>query len=652
MRGSAAWRGSTSWRGRFLGEDSLAEFTTRAIFTGILLGVTFGAANAYLGLRVGMTISASIPATVLTIALFRLLRIKGTLLEANMAKTVASASTSLATGTIFTIPALFLWGITPPFLQVVALCFLGGVFGIMAMIPLRRLLIVQSAGELPYPEGAACAEVLHAAYAGATGGAWIFYGIGIGFALKLAISLVYLLPAEIGFHLPLLPKAYLATAVAPALMGIGYILGFKRSAVIVSGAALASLVLIPMIAHFGAGLDQPVAPETTALIGDMTDGQIWKAYVRYIGAGAVAAAGLYTVVQTLPTIARTFLSVLQGLRRREDDVTSTPIRTDRDLPGSLVMGGLLLVLMVAAFVPGVFGQGMPLLPRLICALGVGVCGVLFVTVAARIVGLIGVSSQPTSGITLITLMLVSFLFVLAGWKGTAAMAAVLTVGTIVAIAASKAGDISQDLKTGAMVGATPALQQLGQLIGAACACWAVAATVLLLGKVYTFGSQELPAPQAMLMKTVIEGVLSGNLPWPLVLMGVGVTLPVILCGISALSFAIGVYLPLASMAAIFLGGCVRRLVDRHRAARAESTGDEGDPGILAASGLVAGEGLAGVVVAALVAGKVVQSGGRPVFGGSPGQLLGLATMLLVGLFLWLASARRPSRSLSLPDSSG
>jgi putative OPT family oligopeptide transporter len=630
------------------GRGTVGEFTARAVATGILLGVTFGAANAYLGLRVGMTISASIPATVLTIALFRLLRIKGSLLEANMAKTVASASTSLATGTIFTIPALFLWGITPPFLQVVALCFLGGVFGILAMIPLRRLLIVQSAAELPYPEGAACAEVLRASYAGRTGGTWIFYGIGLGFAVKLAISLLYLLPAEIGVFLPVLPKAYLATAVAPALLGIGYILGFKRSAVIVSGAALASLVLIPMIAHFGVGLVRPIAPEPTALIREMNEGQLWKAYVRYIGAGAVAAAGIYTVLQTLPTIYRTFTAVLQGLLRRADAVATVPDRTDRDLPGSVVVGGLLAVLLVAALVPSVFGQGMTLLPRLVCAAGVGVCGVLFVTVAARIVGLIGVSSQPTSGITLITLMLVSSMFVLAGWKTTAAMAAVLTVGTIVAIAASKAGDISQDLKTGAMVGATPALQQVGQLIGAACACWAVAATVLLLGKVYTFGSQELPAPQAMLMKTVIEGVLSGDLPWPLVLMGVGITVPVILCGISALSFAIGVYLPLASMAAIFLGGCVRQLVDQRRAARGESTGDEGDPGILAASGLVAGEGLAGVVVAGLVAGKLVRSGGTPLLAGQAGRLAGLAVLLLVGVFLWWAAARREAATGGQP----
>jgi putative OPT family oligopeptide transporter len=640
MKGGPLSQETRSSGNRLFGGGSVAEFTGKAIAAGILLGVTFGAANAYLGLRVGMTISASIPATVLTIALFRLLRIKGTLLEANMAKTVASASTSLATGTIFTIPALFLWGITPPFMQVVALCFLGGVFGIMAMIPLRRLLIIESAAELPYPEGAACAEVLRASYSGVTGGQWIFYGIGIGFALKLAISLFFWLPPEIGIYLPVLPKAYLAAAVAPALMGIGYILGFKRSAVIVSGAALASLVLIPMIAHFGAGLSVPAAPEPVVLIQAMSEGQIWKAYVRYIGAGAVAAAGIYTVLQTLPTISRTFMAVLKGILRRAEKAVAITARTDRDLPGTVVVGTLLAVLLVAAFVPGIFGQGMTLLPRIICALGVGICGVLFVTVAARIVGLIGVSSQPTSGITLITLMLVSSMFMLAGWRNTAAMAAVLTVGTIVAIAASKAGDISQDLKTGAMVGATPALQQAGQLIGAAFACWAVAATVMLLGKVYTFGSQELPAPQAMLMKTVIEGVLSGNLPWPLVLMGAGITVPVILCGVSALSFAIGVYLPLASMAAIFLGGCVRKLADRCRVARQESTGDEGDPGILAASGLVAGEGLAGVVVAGLVASKVVQSGGTPLLMGISGRLAGLAVLLLVGAFLGWAAARR------------
>lgn len=640
MKGGPLSQETRSSGNRLFGGGSVAEFTGKAIAAGILLGVTFGAANAYLGLRVGMTISASIPATVLTIALFRLLRIKGTLLEANMAKTVASASTSLATGTIFTIPALFLWGITPPFMQVVALCFLGGVFGIMAMIPLRRLLIIESAAELPYPEGAACAEVLRASYSGVTGGQWIFYGIGIGFALKLAISLFFWLPPEIGIYLPVLPKAYLAAAVAPALMGIGYILGFKRSAVIVSGAALASLVLIPMIAHFGAGLSVPAAPEPVVLIQAMSEGQIWKAYVRYIGAGAVAAAGIYTVLQTLPTISRTFMAVLKGILRRAEKAVAITARTDRDLPGTVVVGTLLAVLLVAAFVPGIFGQGMTLLPRIICALGVGICGVLFVTVAARIVGLIGVSSQPTSGITLITLMLVSSMFMLAGWRNTAAMAAVLTVGTIVAIAASKAGDISQDLKTGAMVGATPTLQQAGQLIGAAFACWAVAATVMLLGKVYTFGSQELPAPQAMLMKTVIEGVLSGNLPWPLVLMGAGITVPVILCGVSALSFAIGVYLPLASMAAIFLGGCVRKLADRCRVARQESTGDEGDPGILAASGLVAGEGLAGVVVAGLVASKVVQSGGTPLLMGISGRLAGLAVLLLVGAFLGWAAARR------------
>jgi len=621
---------------RLRGPGAVAEFTLRAVATGVLLGVTFGAANAYLGLRVGMTVSASIPATVMTLALFRLFRRRGTLLEANMAKTVASASTSLATGTIFTIPALFLWGFAPPFLQVAVLCLLGGVFGILAMIPLRRLLILESAGELPYPEGTACAEVLRASFEGRGGASWIFTGMALGFALKLAISLARILPPEVSLALPVLPRAVLALAVAPALAGIGYILGFKRSAVIVSGSALASLVLTPLIAHMGAGLQVPVPPEPAALIRDMDAGAIWKAYVRYIGAGAVAAAGLWTVAQTLPTLARTFATVVRGLRRR-GGAPALGAGTDRDLPGAVVAGGLLAVVAAAALVPGIFGGGMSLVPRIVCAVGMGVCGVLFVTVAARIVGLIGVSSQPTSGIALITLMLVSSWFLAAGWVDARAMAAVLTVGTVVAIAASKAGDISQDLKTGALVDATPALQQAGQLIGAACACWAVAATVLLLGRVYGFGGQELPAPQAMLMKTVIEGVLSGSLPWPLVLTGAGVTVPVILCGIPALSFAIGVYLPLASMAAIFAGGCVRGLVEARRGEAAQ--GD--DPGILAASGLVAGEGLAGVVVAAAVALKLAPGLGGPRVAGVPGALLGLGAVLLLGAFLaWPAFRRR------------
>ena len=610
------------------------------MITGVALGLVFGAANAYLGLRVGLTVSASIPAAVLTVAVFRLAGRKGSILEANLSQTIGSASTALATGTIFTIPALFLWGVAPPYFQVVALCFLGAVLGLSAMIPLRRLLIVDADGELPYPEGTACAEVLRATAADSGGGAWIFRGIAVGALVKIAVSLLFAVPPDVGTALPFLPKAEVAVEVAPALLAVGYIIGFRGSGVLVAGSVVSSLVLIPLIAFIGQGLSAPLAPEAVKLVSAMSAGEIWSRYVRYIGAGAVATAGILTVLKNLPTMAGAFLAVVRGVRgsRRGErgDPEGSVERTDRDLPGGFVFAGIALVVLAAAFVPGIFSGHMGPFPRAVCAAGVGVFGVLFVAVAARIVGIVGVSSQPTSGITLVTLIAIASLFAAAGWTDGRARAAVLTVGTIVAIAASKAGDISQDLKTGWLVGATPARQQLGQLIGAAFACWGVAATVLLLGSAYTFGTREIPAPQATLMKTIIEGVLSGALPWGLVLTGAGLSVSVILCGISGLAFAIGVYLPLSSMAPIFVGGCARGLVEQSRRDRPP----EGrDAGVLAASGLVAGEGLAGVFVAALVALGVAPKGRPPLVTGLPGEALTLLTILAVCAFLYRAGAK-------------
>jgi putative OPT family oligopeptide transporter len=614
--------------------ETVAEFTLKAVVVGVVLGIVFGAANAYLGLRVGMTVSASIPAAVMTVAVFSLVRSRGTILEANLSQTVASASTSLATGTIFTIPALFLWGAIPPYLQVVALAFLGGLLGLSAMIPLRRLLIVKAHDELPYPEGTACAEVLRATTSdrsgAASGSAWIFRGMLLGAAVKLLISLAYLIPGELHSAVPVLPKAEVALEVAPALIGVGYILGYRQAAVCVAGAVISALVITPLIAWFGAGLSAPLYPETQRLVSEMDAGDIWSRYVRYIGAGAVATAGILTVLRGLPTMAGAFAAVARGVRGSRGAGEATTERTDRDLPGSFVIGGILLVVLVAGLVPGVFAGDMSPLQRAILAAGVGLFGILFVTVAARIVGIVGVSSQPTSGITLVTLLGTASVFAAMGWVDDAARAGVLTVGTIVAVAASKAGDISQDLKTGWLVGATPAKQQFGQLIGAAFACWAVAATVLLLGEAYEFGSKEIPAPQATLMKTIIEGVLSGALPWDLVLTGAGLSIGAMLCGVSGLAFAIGVYLPLASMAPLFVGGCVRSLVERNRGPLPEGMSD---PGILAASGLVAGEGLAGVAVAGLVAAGVAPKAMDPRLGGLTGELVALVVALAVCAFL-------------------
>ncbi len=615
-------------------EEPLAEFTLKAVVAGVVLGIVFGAANAYLGLRVGMTVSASIPAAVMTVAAFRVLRQKTTILEANLSQTIGSASTSLSTGTIFTIPALFLWGMAPPYLQVVVLAFLGGVLGLSAMIPLRRMLIVQAHDELPYPEGTACAQVLKATAENASGSEWIFRGMAVGAAVKLLVSLVFVLPSEMRSTVPVLPKAEIALELAPALFGVGFILGYRQSAVCVAGAIMSALALTPLIAFFGASLQAPLFPETKRLVAEMGPGDIWSRYVRYIGAGAVATAGILTVLRGLPAMIGAFRAVARGLTTRSaprSDAAARDERTDQDLPPSFVAGGIIFVVLVAALVPGVFAGDLGPLQRAVCAAGVGVFGVLFVAVAARIVGIVGVSSQPTSGITLVTLLGVASVFAAAGWTEPGARAAVLTVGTIVAIAASKAGDISQDLKTGWLVGATPARQQLGQLIGAAFACWAVAATVLLLGTVYTFGSKDIPAPQATLMKTIIEGVLAGALPWGLVLTGAGLSIGAMLCGVSGLAFAIGVYLPLSTMAALYFGGCVRALAERGR----KST-PEVDPGVLAASGLVAGEGLAGVGVAGLVAFGVAARSREALFGGFAGELAAVATTLLIGYFLYRA----------------
>jgi putative OPT family oligopeptide transporter len=618
--------------------EGLAEFTLKAIAAGVVLGVVFGAANAYLGLRVGMTVSASIPAAVMTVALFKLLRARGTLLEANLSQTIGSASTSLASGTIFTIPALFLWGMAPPYWQVVALCFLGGVLGLSAMIPLRRLLIVEGHKELPYPEGTACAEVLHATVAGAGGGGWIFAGMAIGAGVKVAVSLLFLLPGEVRTELAVLPKGEVALELAPALLGVGFILGYRQAAVCMAGAVIAALALTPLIGWMGEGLTSPLYPETKRTIAEMKPGQIWASYVRYIGAGAVAAAGIITVLRGLPTMATAFLAVARRLPKgrstdaAEDAAEQVPDRTDRDLPGGFVLGGIVLVVTVAALVPGIFAGEMSPLQRAVCAAGVGIFGILFVAVAARIVGIVGVSSQPVSGMTLVTLLGVAAVFAAAGWTDPGARAAVLTVGTIVAVAASKAGDISQDLKTGYLVGATPARQQLGQLIGASVACWAVAGAVMLLGNVYTFGEKEVPAPQATLMKTVIEGVLAGDLPWGLVLTGTGLSVGAMLCGVSGLAFAIGVYLPFATMAPLFVGGCVRGLVEQGR--RGER--NQSDPGILAASGLVAGEALAGVLIAGLVALGVAPRSRPPLLPGPIGTGAVLAAVALVCFFLYRA----------------
>lgn len=568
-------------------ETGLAEWTLKAVLCGLLFGCLFGAANAYLGLTAGLTVSTSIPIAVLSAATFKLFARGGTLLEANMAQTIGSASSSLASGTIFTIPALFLWGFAPPVWQVALLALAGGVLGILAMVPLRRLLIVQGDAELPYPEGRACAEVLHATQRSASAGKWIFVGLAVGAAIKLALSAFRLLPEEVAWKPGFLPNGTLALKIAPALLAVGFIVGFRAAAVMVAGSLISSVVLYPLVtkAHEAGLLDAAAVGVKT-----LTTSAIKDRFLLYVGAGAVAAAGLVTIVRTAPTMAASLSAVIRGVRAGSGGGSGE--RTDRDVSPAFLMAGIAALVLALILVPGIFAGELSLGARIVAALGVALFGFLFVPVSSRLVGVIGVSSNPTSAMALITLAGTAGIFLALGWKGLAAQAAVLTVGTVVCVAASKAGDISQDLKTGWLVKGTPYLQQYGQLLAAGVACWVVAGVVVALGHSPGFGEGGLAAPQARLMKTMVEAVLGAQLPWDLLLMGGSLSLVGVLAGLPALPFALGIYLPLSTMAAVFLGGVVRRWCE----ARPKEKLDV-ESGILCASGFVAGEGLAGVLVA-------------------------------------------------------
>ena len=567
----------------------LAEFTFKAVLAGLLFGVLFGAANAYLGLKAGLTVSTSIPIAVLSALAFQLFPRKGTILETNMAQTVGSASSSLASGTIFTIPALFLWGQAPEVWQVGLLAMAGGVLGILAMVPLRRLLIVQADAELPYPEGRACAEVLRATQGDSRGGRWIVVGIVVGAAMKLFFGALHALPEEVSWSPSFLPNGKVALSLAPALMAVGFLVGFRAAAVMVSGAVLSSLVLYPLVTttHLAGLLD--AGKDGAVALGPK---DVKARFLLYVGAGAVAAAGLFTVVKTAPTMLASLRAVARGVGAGAAAGDGGDDR-DRDVPGSVLVGGLAALVAALALVPGIFAGDLSFGGRLLAAAGVGVFGFLFVPVSSRLVGVIGVSSNPTSAMALITLAGSAGLFLALGWKGIAAQAAVLTIGTVVCVAASKAGDISQDLKTGWLVGASPWRQQYGQLIAASVACWVVAAVVIAMGKTYGFGDDGLAAPQARLMQTMVEAVLGANLPWDLLVMGGLVSGTGMLAGLPALPFALGIYLPLSTLAAVFVGGCVRRWAESAPKAKLDV-----ENGVLCASGFVAGEGLAGVGIAA------------------------------------------------------
>lgn len=582
--------------------DFIPEFTLKAVILGSIFGIIFGAATVYLGLKVGLTVSASIPIAVLAISIFKKLG-KATILENNMVQTIGSAGESVAAGVVFTVPALlFLAGGVEYFkyFQIFVLALVGGVLGVLFMVPLRRALIVKEHGNLPYPEGTACADVLVAGEKGGQLARNVFYGLGIAFLYKGFMSILGLwkdVPQYIFGRTSALPNGTVNAEITPELMGVGYIIGPRIAGIMVAGGVLSWLVLIPLITLLGENLTVPMAPEEIMLISEMSPSQIWSKYIRYIGAGAVTFGGIITLIKTMPTIITAFKDSFKDLRTRNTQDATAQVRTEKDVPLIFVVIGSVALVFLMAILPNV-----P--TNFLSAIMIVVFGFFFVTVASRIVGLIGSSSSPVSGMTIATLMATSLIFIGIGWTGDFYQPIALVVGSIVCIAAANAGATSQDLKTGFLVGATPMKQQLGLLIGVLVSTVAIGFTLLLLNDTLGIGivteehPNPLPAPQAMLMATVIKGLLSQNLPWGLVISGMGLSAVVELCGVSSLAFAVGAYLPLSTTSPIFAGGLIKLIADKVTKRKGEES--EISSGALFSSGLIAGGALTGILVAVLL----------------------------------------------------
>ncbi len=578
-------------------EQSPAEFTAKAIVIGMLIGGIFGAANAYLGLKVGLTVSASIPAAVMAVAIFRIFFKKGTILETNMVQTVGSAGESLAAGVIFTIPALFIWGVEPSKLEITVIAVIGGLIGVLFMIPLRKFLIVQEHGKLPYPEGTACAEVLVAGQGDLSKAKTLFQGMGIGaiYQALMHSRLFGLWSKEPSTHIPGFKGAEIGAEVTPELLGVGYIIGPKISAIMLSGGALGWLVLIPLIYLFGEQANHPIYPETVNLITSMEPGDIWSRYIRYIGAGGVAFAGIFSLIKSIPVILSSFKAGFSQLGKNVAEVSE--IRTQQDLPMKVILTGSIILMAAVAIVlkSAIFQTS--LLYSIGAAFLIIVFGFFFVTVSSRIVGLLGSSSNPISGMTIATLLLTCVIFLMLGLGDMPNVkVAVLTVGAFVCIAAAIAGDTSQDLKTGFLIGATPRLQQIGEFFGVIASGLTMGFVMYLLKDAITTG--ELPAPQANLMKLVIDGVIGGSLPWNLVFSGVFIAICVELLGINSLAFAVGLYLPISLSVPIMIGGIVRWILECKK--NDPHLEEKRETGVLYSSGLIAGAALTGVMIMVLM----------------------------------------------------
>jgi OPT family oligopeptide transporter len=662
-------------------ESNVAEFTIKSILLGCIAGIIFGAATVYLALKAGLTVSASIPIAVLAITLGKKF-FKTTILENNIIQTTGSAGESIAAGVVFTLPGfLFLsTGIGGQssgeaffnYMTILILAILGGILGTLMMIPLRRSLIVKEHENLPYPEGTACASVLQAGEKGGNFAKTAFWGLGF--------SLVYALMQKV-FHVvaeaptwaskqanKFLPSAQISGEITPEYMGVGYIIGPKIAGVLVAGGVLAWLALIPLLSTL---IDPLVAAKQLVKLGLLADitkpggagnwdpitltfadypRAIYQAFVKQIGAGAVAAGGFITLLKTIPTIISSFKESVSSIK--EGKAGGVTKRTDRDLSIKLVGIGSLVLILLMAILPQIPGDS--IVNKLLIGVLVIVFGAFFVTVSSRIVGLIGSSNNPISGMTIATIMGTCLVFIAVGWTGKVYEPMALVVGGMICIAAANAGATSQDLKTGYLIGATPKYQQIALFIGAIVSSIVIGLTVRILdtptaemvkqGIHHAIGTETYAAPQATLMATLIKGMLSFNLDWQYVLVGVFIAITIELCGINALSFAVGAYLPLSTTLPIFAGGAIKGLVSWREKQKAKSAEEEEiAPGNLFATGLVAGGAIAGVIVAILMVIPAVRDNLSKVnieplfvswFGDGGYQILGVLFFLFMGFVLY------------------
>ena len=575
-------------------EKVTPELTVTSVIMGCILAVIFGAANAYLGLRVGMTVSASIPAAVISMGVIRVILRRNSILESNMVQTIGSAGESLAAGAIFTMPALFLWaeeGLSdkPGIVEITLIALCGGILGVLFMVPLRNALIVKEHATLLYPEGTACADVLLAGEEGGANASTVFSGMGLAAIFKFVVDGLKLLPADVSAAFKSF-KGEIGMEVYPALLGVGYIVGPKIASYMFTGSLIGWMVIIPLICLFGPDTWMYPAAEGTTIAQLYANGgaaAIWSTYVKYIGAGAIATGGIISLIKSLPLIVTTFRDSMKSMKGSKN--TSTE-RTAQDLPMQFILLGVVAMVFIIWVVPAI-----PV--TLLGAVIIVVFGFFFATVSSRMVGLVGSSNNPVSGMAIATLLIATFAIKSSGKTGIDGMTAAIAVGSVICIIAAIAGDTSQDLKTGYLLGATPKKQQMGEMLGVVVSGLAIGGVLYLLNAAWGYGTAEIPAPQAQLMKMIVEGIMGGNLPWGLVFVGVFLAICLEILRIPVMPFAIGLYLPIYLNATIMIGGIVRGLLDSRKGVDEKTKTAQATDGTLYCAGMIAGEGLVGILLA-------------------------------------------------------